>query len=99
VRDFFALIIMIICREIRVKGKVQGVNFRYHTMLAAQKLEIMGTVQNCDDGTVLIIARGEEVQMDIFIKWCCTGPSRAMVTGIDVGETGDRGFDDFKIVR
>lgn len=88
-----------ICREIRVKGRVQGVNFRYHTKLAAQKLGIMGTVQNCDDGTVLIIARGEEKQMDTFIKWCCSGPSSAMVVGIDVGETGDRGFEDFNIVR
>jgi acylphosphatase len=90
---------MIICREIRVKGKVQGVNFRYHTMQEAQKLGISGCVQNCDDGTVLIFAQGEEEKMDAFLKWCCKGPSRAMVVGLDVGEISDRGYKDFKIIR
>ena len=98
-RDFFYFNMMIICREIRVKGRVQGVNFRYQTKLTAHKLNIKGTVQNCDDGTVLIIARGEEAKMGSFIEWCCSGPSGAMVAGIEVGETGDRGFEDFNIVR
>jgi acylphosphatase len=90
---------MIIYREIRVKGKVQGVNFRYHTKQAAERLGISGTVQNCDDGTVLIFAQGEEQRMDAFMEWCCTGPSRAMVVGIEVGETGNRDYVDFNILR
>ncbi len=90
---------MIVSREIRVKGRVQGVNFRYHTKEEAQKLGISGCVRNCDDGTVLIFAQGEEEQMNAFMEWCCKGPSRAMVVGLEVGEMEDRGYEDFKIVR
>ena len=90
---------MIVCREIRVRGRVQGVNFRYHAKEEAQKLGISGCVRNCDDGTVLIFAEGEEEQMNAFMKWCCKGPSRAMVVGLEVGEMEDRGYEDFKIVR
>ncbi len=90
---------MIIYREIRVKGLVQGVNFRHHTKVAADRLGIRGSVQNCSDGTVLIFAQGEERQMDQFMEWCSTGPSRAMVAGIEVGETENRQYVDFRILR
>jgi len=90
---------MIICREIRVKGKVQGVNFRNHTKQEAERLGIKGTVRNCEDGTVLICAQGEEKSIDEFLKWCCKGPSSCTVVGLDVGETEDRGYTDFRIIR
>jgi len=90
---------MIICREIRVKGRVQGVNFRNYTRQEAEKLGITGTVRNCEDGSVLIFAQGEENQMQVFMEWCSSGPSLAVVVGIEVGETENREYKDFRIVR
>ena len=78
---------------------VQGVNFRYRTKLEADRLGIKGTVRNCEDGTVLIFACGEEASMEAFVEWCSKGPSRAMVVGIEIGETEDRGYLDFSIIR
>jgi acylphosphatase len=90
---------MIICREIRINGRVQGVNFRHYTKQEAEKLGITGTVRNCEDGSVLIFAQGEENPMQEFMEWCSTGPSAALVAGIEVGETENRGYKDFRIVR
>jgi acylphosphatase len=95
---FFYFTEMIISRVIRVKGKVQGVNFRYHTKQQALKLGISGTVANRDDGTVLIIAQGEEEPMDKFMKWCSMGPSRAVVIGLEVVETQSSVYEEFEII-
>lgn len=89
---------MIISREITVRGDVQGVSFRYYTKQEAQKLGISGNVRNCADGTVLINAQGEEHKMDIFMEWCCNGPSRAMVIGLEVVEKGARDYEVFEII-
>ena len=85
--------------EIRVTGRVQGVNFRTSARDEAKRLGITGTVQNSDDGSVLIYARGEEQKMAAFLEWCKKGPAFAMVTGLELAETTDRGWLDFKIVR
>ncbi len=91
--------VMIISREITVKGEVQGVNFRHYTREQAIRLGILGTVRNCADGTVVINAQGEEHDMDTFMKWCFKGPSRAMVVGLEVAETGAQDYESFEIIR
>ena len=85
--------------EIRVTGRVQGVNFRSSARDEAKRLGIIGTVQNADDGSVLIYARGEEQKMAAFLEWCKKGPAFAMVTGLELAEIADKGWKDFQIVR
>jgi acylphosphatase len=41
-------------------GQVQGVGFRYTTEKFAKKLGLTGTVQNLPDGSVELIAQGDE---------------------------------------
>ncbi len=53
--------------KIKVTGKVQNVGFRFLTMLKAQELNIGGTVQNKEDGSVYIEAKGEDENMNAFI--------------------------------
>lgn len=52
------------CLKIRVCGNVQGVAYRAHTKKHADTLGIEGTVQNSDDGSVLIYACGNAVNLE-----------------------------------
>lgn len=61
--------------RMNVKGKVQGVGFRYMTKMVADKIGIRGCVWNEDDGSVSIEAIGNEEQMDLFIRMIKTSPS------------------------
>lgn len=88
-----------IARLITVKGKVQGVGFRFHTKMEAQKLGVTGTVKNQHDGTVMIWAEGESVQVDAFISWCKIGPAHARVDQLDILEVSPQGFVEFIILR
>jgi len=86
-------------KRLRVKGKVQGVGFRYHTKLKASELNILGTVQNQDDGSVLIEAQGEKEKMEHFIQWCKKGPAMAEVSELLKEEINSNLFAEFKIIR
>lgn len=61
----------------KVTGLVQGVGFRWTTQMIAQELGITGTVKNNPDGSVSIIAQGEELPLEHFIKKIKASPSVA----------------------
>jgi acylphosphatase len=90
---------MDIAREIVVRGRVQGVNFRYSAKQEAVKCGLSGTIENCDDGSVMIFVEGEEEVVEKFLHWCRSGPSRAVVEGVEIRELGLKGLPGFSIVR
>ena len=61
----------------KVTGLVQGVGFRWTTQMIAQELVITGTVKNNPDGSVSIVAQGEELPLEHFIKKIKASPSVA----------------------
>ena len=61
----------------KVTGLVQGVGFRWTTQMIAQELGITGTVKNNTDGSVSIVAQGEELPLEHFIKKIKASPSVA----------------------
>ncbi len=71
---------------IKVKGKVQGVGFRYHTQKKANELGIKGFVKNEYDGSVYIEASGEADYIDQFVNWCYKGSNWAMVENVEISE-------------
>lgn len=73
--------------NVQVFGKVQGVSYRYSTMLKAKSLDLTGWVQNEVDGSVMIYARGIDDAVDSFIQWCHIGPSAADVKNVIVEDT------------
>lgn len=48
----------LICRRIEFRGRVQGVGFRMTAARIARGFPIGGTVRNCPDGSVELIAFG-----------------------------------------
>lgn len=54
--------------HILVKGRVQGVGFRYHAKYAAMKTNITGWAKNLDNGDVEIEAQGEDKFLEVFVK-------------------------------
>ena len=68
--------------SIFVYGKVQGVFFRAGAKEKADSLGVKGWAMNRDDGSVEILAEGEEKQIDELIKWCNRGSTLAQVDNV-----------------
>ena len=80
----------------KVYGKVQGVWYRKYTLDCANRFGIVGTVKNLDDGTVLVHAKGKNLEE--FKKHLKIGPPDSDVNKIDYSwENTKLGYSDFKI--
>jgi acylphosphatase len=67
-----------------VKGRVQGVGFRYSAVRQARALRISGSVSNRADGSVEVIAEGGTPDLERLLAWLRRGPSGAYVREVDV---------------
>lgn len=85
-----------IARRVRIHGRVQGVFFRDWTTDRALSLGVRGWVRNRLDGSVELLAHGEEEAVEALIAACRTGPPAARVERIEVeiaeGEEPPSGF-------
>jgi acylphosphatase len=63
-----------------VHGRVQGVFFRDSTRKVALSLAIDGHAINLPDGTVEVLACGEEYALGSLEEWLHHGPPRAAVS-------------------
>lgn len=77
---------MKICKRCRVSGRVQGVFFRASTQRQAQSLGVTGRAINLPDGTVEVMACGEEDAVNALCDWCWDGPEYAKVIGVECEE-------------
>ena len=68
--------------EIKVKGRVQGVGFRYFVRGKAKELNIKGWVRNTRDGGVEILAEGDTADLETFADWVKIGPPLSRVDNI-----------------
>ena len=64
--------------NIKIYGKVQGVFFRDSSQRKAKELNLSGWVRNELDGTVQIVAEGEEKNLKELIEWCRAGTSTSV---------------------
>jgi acylphosphatase len=82
-----------------VKGRVQGVAFRYYTTSTARGLGLEGTVKNLYNGDVEVYARGSEENLRRFEKFLEDGPPAARVDRVLKEETSlDEAFQGFEII-
>ena len=85
--------------NITVKGKVQGVAFRFNAQAQATRLDLCGFVKNLHNGDVYIEAEGEEQQIHQFIEWCNMGPRLAQVSEVIATESEMKSFPTFELKR
>jgi len=81
-----------------VRGRVQGVSFRYYTQRRAQELGLTGYVCNNWDGTVEVVAEGPRAALESLLSFLRVGPRAAFVTQVEVSwlpATG--GFHRFEV--
>ena len=72
-----------IARKYLIKGRVQGVGFRYFADRWASQLGICGYVKNLWDGSVEVYAIGDLPAIDELKRQLAEGPRSAHVTSID----------------
>jgi acylphosphatase len=70
--------------KIQVFGRVQGVLFRDYTKRQAVSLSLVGFVMNKDDGSVEIVAKGEEQNINQLIDKVKIGSLFSKVTNVVV---------------
>ena len=66
-----------VCIIAWVYGRVQGVGFRYTTQYEAKRLGLTGYAKNLDDGSVEVVACGEEGQVEKLMQWLKSGGPRS----------------------
>ncbi len=78
-----------------VRGRVQGVGFRYYAHREALRHGVVGWIANRADGSVEFVAQGTPRALSAFRAFLERGPSHANVAGltwesheVDAGLTG-----------
>ena len=78
-----------------VRGKVQGVGFRYSTVREAERLSINGWVRNCRDGNVEVWAEGPDDKLAAFLEWLNRGPQFSRVDSVRAENKDSNGYSGF----
>lgn len=84
-------------RLVRVRGRVQGVGFRWATAGQAEQRDLAGTVRNLLDGSVEAVLEGPPEAVSAMVDWLREGPTTARVDGVTVQEESPRGETGFRI--
>lgn len=71
-----------VTRQIRVRGRVQGVGFRHALRRQAQRTGVRGWVRNRGDGSVEAVIQGEEHAVAQVVAWARRGPPSARVDAL-----------------
>lgn len=74
-----------------IRGRVQGVGFRYEARSQAKALGLTGWIQNLPDGGVELWAEGTVSALDRFQRWLQKGPPGANVESVDCSIRAARG--------
>ncbi len=85
-------------RNYVVRGRVQGVGFRWFVEREARTLGIAGWVRNRADGTVEVLAMGTNEQLSNLHSKLRQGPRASRVDEVDVSEAQPvEGLNTFRI--
>ncbi len=80
-----------------VRGRVQGVGFRYFAQNAASALGLCGYARNLDDGRVEVYAIGPEDKLSKMAGMLHTGPRWSDVRGVEEQDAAVERCSEFLI--
>ena len=74
-----------------IRGRVQGVGYRYFTSREAESLGVAGFARNLPDGGVEVVAEAPEETLAAFESRLREGPAFASVASVDKSPISPRG--------
>jgi acylphosphatase len=77
--------------EAVVRGRVQGVGFRWFVSRLASRLELAGWVANEPDGSVRVVAEAPQRSLEELIEGLERGPAGASVADVEVSRSAPTG--------
>ena len=80
-----------------VRGRVQGVGFRYFVERVAAELRLTGYTRNLDDGRVEVYAVGVPGKLAELNQRLAMGPRFADVRGVEEQDAAVQQYDSFRI--
>ena len=80
-----------------VRGRVQGVGYRYFAQRAAVELGLTGYTRNLDDGRVEVYAVGPVAKLGEFAGMLYRGPRWGEVRGVEEQEAAVQEYGTFRI--
>lgn len=86
-----------IARRFVVRGRVQGVGFRYFVEKHAQRLGLRGYARNMPDGTVEVVAAGAPKAVDELNGYLHEGPRLSVVAGVHQEEAPLGDYHSFRV--
>jgi len=85
-------------RRYLVKGRVQGVGFRWFVEYEARRIGVGGWVRNRDDGAVEVLASGSAQQLGSLYDRLKEGPRAARIDHVEVDDAAPfNGYQTFQI--
>jgi acylphosphatase len=73
---------MLSLRRWIIRGRVQGVGFRWFVMREAQRLRLGGYARNLPDGSVEVVSEGSDGDLEKLEHALRRGPSHARVDDV-----------------
>ena len=86
-------------RRFLVRGRVQGVGFRYFVERQAARLAVSGWVRNTVDGSVEAVAAGSPEVLGEFEEVLRRGPQLSFVESVSVESAQDVDIRGFEVRR
>lgn len=80
-----------------IRGRVQGVGYRYFAQRAAVELGLTGYTRNLDDGRVEVYAVGPVAKLSELAGMLYRGPRGSDVRGVEEQEAAVQEYGSFRI--